>query len=807
MRRWTSVFAPALLGAGWLLSLFSRLLSPAVAMANRDIAVFHLPLRSAFRDLAAHGLPVWNPWLHGGQPILSNPSYGAFYPPSWLVFLVPPDYALNLMVLFHGVIAFAGAWRLARHFGCGRPAAALAAVGYTGSSAFLSQLSAYTLFGSMAWLPWVVSWGDEALRTPEARRWWRPALLCGGALGLQLLNGEPSTVVISGLALLALAVSAAGRRLAALPRVLVPLAFAVALSAVQLLPTLGRIADSPRKDVPTDVATAWSMPATRLVEVVFPRFFGDPVRIDSGLFLGWKVHDQDYPYVESLYPGLLLVLLGLAALMRWPIPRRAAWILCVVGGVLLALGRNNPLYEALRTTVPVLAVLRFPEKFILLALCTLGFAGVLAWQRLLDERDAGRRDAADLPLALALVVLATALTLAVTMAVEPRAAAWFIYFHSAPDVTPEIRTNALYYLFFQSWAAVLASGAVVFLLLLCRWRRPPRRLLEALALLLLAADLWCYGHGLLRTLPSSVYREPPELLAKLQPLRDRVFVEVVPKGASDLVWMGGDPRARISRTYVATLTPYAGLTWNVPYAFDIDFELMLTGWARKAEHILASELSNPQMAYRYLGVWNVGTVVRPLSEQERNAAVRDPKTLPRKMVKNTYVLPRYRFVPRVTFHPSHEGALAAARARQWRVAREEEAVRPDRPRSVLTYTRPPRLLDVVDEAGRTVARYQAEEGAFLIFATTFDRGWRALVDGKPLPVYPTAACQIGIELPPGEHELVLEYRDPWFVPGAAVTLAALAFGAVALAWTGRRRPPGNPPGNPPGESVAQSSIA
>lgn len=788
MRRWIAVLSPALLGAGWLLCLFSRLLSPALAMANRDIPVFHLPLRSAFRDLAAHGLPVWNPWLHGGQPVLSNPSYGAFYPPSWLVFLVSPAYALNLMVVFHGVVAFAGAWRLARRFGCGRPAAALAAVGYTGCSAFLSLLSAYTLFGSMAWFPWVVAWGDQALRTPEPRRWWRPALLAGGALGLQLLNGEPSTVVISGLALLALAASAAGRRLAALPRVLVPLAFAVALAAVQLLPTLGRLADSPRKEVPPAIATTWSMPPTRLVEVVFPRFFGDPARLDSGLFLGWKLHDQDYPYIESLYPGLLLVLLGVAALLRWRIPRRAAWLLCIAGGLLLALGRYNPLYETLRKAVPVLAVLRFPEKFILLALFGLGFAGVLGWQRLLDERDAGRRDAADLPLALALVVLATALVLAVLIAVEPRAAAWFVYLHSSPNVSQEIRTQALYYLFFESWVAVLAAAAVSFLLLLCRWRRPPRRLLEVLALLLLAADLWYYGHGLLRTVSASVYRDPPALVTALQPLRDRVFAEEVPKGTPDLIWSGGDPQSRIARTYAAMLAPYAGLMWNVPYAFDVDFEMMLTGWGRKAENILAAEAANPQMAYRYLGTWNVGSIVRPLSEEERVEAIKDPGSLPRKIVKNTYVLPRYRFVQRVTFHPSHEAALAAARAQRWRVFRAEQAVRPGPPRPGLAYTRPPRLLDVVDEAGRTTARYRAEEGAFLVFATTFDRGWRALVDGKPVPVYPTAACQLGVELPPGEHRLVLEYRDPWVGPGAAVTLATLVLGAAALLWTGRRSP-------------------
>ncbi|MFY9820713.1 MAG: hypothetical protein WAM82_04985, partial [Thermoanaerobaculia bacterium] len=113
-RRGLVALAPALLGAAWLASLFAPVLPPSQALANRDVALFHLPLRTAFRDLSAYGLPAWNPWLHGGQPILSNPSYGSFYPPSWLVLAVSPYYALTLMAVLHAAIAFAGAWRLAR---------------------------------------------------------------------------------------------------------------------------------------------------------------------------------------------------------------------------------------------------------------------------------------------------------------------------------------------------------------------------------------------------------------------------------------------------------------------------------------------------------------------------------------------------------------------------------------------------------------------------------------------------------------------------------------------------------------------
>ncbi|HXO27834.1 MAG TPA: hypothetical protein VOA80_10845, partial [Thermoanaerobaculia bacterium] len=172
--------APMLLGAAWLALLFGRLLSPGRALANRDILLFHLPLRVCFRNLVAGGvLPLWNPWLNGGQPILSNPSYAAFYPPTWLALPLPPEYALSVLAMLHAAIAFAGAWRLARRLGAGKGAAALAAVGYTGSGALLSLLEAYTLFCSMAWLPWVLALGDDALRRPAGGTWRRPALLAG----------------------------------------------------------------------------------------------------------------------------------------------------------------------------------------------------------------------------------------------------------------------------------------------------------------------------------------------------------------------------------------------------------------------------------------------------------------------------------------------------------------------------------------------------------------------------------------------------------------------------------------------------
>ncbi len=782
MRRWTASFQPALMATVWLLSLFAPVLSPGRALANRDVAIFHLPLRTAFRELTAFGLPVWNPWLHGGEPILSNPSYAAFYPPSWLAVIASLPWALSLLAILHAGIAFAGAWFLARRLGCGRGAAALAGIGFAGCGVYLSLLSAFNLFWGISWLPWVLAWGDEALRTgaeEQPRGWWRPALLAGGALGLALLNGEPATAGMSGLALLALAVSA-WRRPAVAARAVVPLLVAGALAAVQLLPTLGRLAHSPRQGLGFAEATEWSLPPERLVEVVFPHFFGAAAGDLEGVFFGWTLNDRHYPYVESLYPGLLLAVLGAAALLRGGIPRRGAWALAVAGGFFLALGRHNPLYGALRRAVPPLAVQRYPEKFAVLAVLALAVAGVLGWQRLADERRAGRREAAGFPLALAGVVLAAAVALALGLQLAPAAGDRFIASHGDPELGAAGRAAGLVYLRRESRIAVATAAAVVGLLALCRWGSVSERRLQGLALLLLATDLWHYGHSQVRSVPAALYRTPPPLAAALLSVPHRIYVPPAQRDAVDLVAMRslGDPRTVSLRNQLTRLYPYSGLLWDIPTVFEGDFELMRTRWGSRADEIFRVESRRPE-GWRFLGVWNVSEALFHKTVAEQEADLENPAALPLRRVTNPHVLPRFRFTPRVSFHPSHAAALAAARALDWKVARDEQCV--GSPPRTLVYTRPPHPLGVVDEGGRIRVDYEAEEGAFLVAALTFDEGWRARLDGgEPLPVYPTAACQLGVALPAGRHRLQLEYRQPLLGAGAAITLITLIGMVAAL---------------------------
>ncbi len=776
MRR-TNRGLPFLLAVLWLLSLFFPVLAAGRLLANRDVATLHLPLRTSFRELAASGLPVWNPWSHGGQPILSNPIYGSFYPPNWLVLPLPPAQALTALAVLHAAIGLAGAFFLARRLGCGRGTAMLAGVAFAGSGAFLSLLSAFNLYCGIVWLPWVLAWGDEALRASPGAPWRRPAILGGGALGLAVL-GDPVTAMMSALGLAALATARAFRQPASGARALALLAIAGGLGAVQILPTLDRLADSPRRHQTIASSADWSLPPLRLVEPVLPRLFGDPARKAEGLFFGWSVNDGHYPLVESLYPGLLLSVLGLWALGSGGIPRRGAWLLAFGASWYLALGRHSIGSAWLWPALPPLAVVRFPEKFAVLALFVLGLAGVLGWQRLLTERRSGRPEAARLALALAAAVLALAVSVALLLQFAPTRAAGFIAANSDPMLRGLAPTAGLPYLRGASWWTAATAAAVAGLLALCRFSRLREPWLHALALLLLTTDLWSQGHRLVRSAPAAILEAPPEIVAGLLPAKSRIYVQSPGLDALDLVSARGGPDTARLRNQVATLQDYAGQLWRIPGVFEPDFELMLTRWGQRAQDQFQAEWPLPQRGYRYLGLWNVGDALvrRTLAEQQADLrlpnALEEAGSLALRHVVNPFVLPPFHFVPRVTIHATWAEARDAAQTVEWKVAQDEQCA--GGTARTITYAQPPRTLALDDRAGRIRLDYRAEEGGFLVAAQTFDRGWRATLDEEtPLEVHPTAACQLGIALPAGTHSLLLEYHERLLGIGAAITLLTL----------------------------------
>jgi uncharacterized membrane protein YfhO len=79
------------------------------------------------------------------------------------------------------------------------------------------------------------------------------------------------------------------------------------------------------------------------------------------------------------------------------------------------------------------------------------------------------------------------------------------------------------------------------------------------------------------------------------------------------------------------------------------------------------------------------------------------------------------------------------------------------------------------------------DGGFLVFSEGWYPGWRARLDGQPLPVHRANVSMQGVVVPRGSHTVTFELVSRGFQAGAAVSALTLLVLAV-IAWRGILRP-------------------
>jgi hypothetical protein len=297
---------------------------------HSDFLAHYLPAKrflvESWRETG--GMPLWCPYTLGGMPFIHDPQVGAFYPPHWLLLLLPLDAlgsALSWLIVAHLLIAGWGTYIYARSQQLDRPAALVAAVGFMFAGKWLLHLLAaghYTTIG-LAWLPWALLY----LETAIARASWTWATAAGGFYALVILGTQPQWALYAGilLALWPLASTALWRRwfgYGAWAAVI-----AVALSAVQILPTLEAAAHSTRAGgVPSSDVLGGGLRA--LLFLVGPALTEEPANLaweDRGGFgLLWLAAAGLAPLLcrgrvrsqAAVCLGLILFAVGGAALVQ-----------------------------------------------------------------------------------------------------------------------------------------------------------------------------------------------------------------------------------------------------------------------------------------------------------------------------------------------------------------------------------------------------------------------------------------------------------------------------------------------------------
>jgi hypothetical protein len=84
-------------------------------------------------------------------------------------------------------------------------------------------------------------------------------------------------------------------------------------------------------------------------------------------------------------------------------------------------------------------------------------------------------------------------------------------------------------------------------------------------------------------------------------------------------------------------------------------------------------------------------------------------------------------------------------------------------------------------------RAEGPNPSFVAINQTWDPSWHVTLDGKAARLLRTDLALSGVIVPPGEHRLAFEYRDPWVSGGVGVSVTACLAALLALLVSRRRR--------------------
>ena len=741
----------AIAGIGWLILWWPAAIGGGHLFV-RDLLRFAVPSRRFLIDeLAAGRLPLWTPWLGGGQPWLADPAHQFFYPGTWLSIapvLVGADAydAVDLFVLGHSALALLGMRVLLATLAVAPvPGWSLALV-YCASGVLVSLADNVTYLPAAAWLPLALATCQGMWRRTSSLRNFAGLALCASML---LLCGDVLDLGLLGLLVVVLLVGGVRARRSAGHLglgLLVAALLVVLLGAAQWSPTLELLADGTRGGgLSLADAQVWSLPPARLLELVVPFAFGAKYPLREFLVPALYPHTGT-PWFESLHLGLPVVLLAALSLLgrgrRW-----APWLVALVAVLLLALGRHTPLHALAHEWLPLFDTQRYPEKLalwltvLLVVLAGLGTRQARALARRLraaaPRRDVLARTAVSIALPMILLVLIAewpARAFLGEQAIQPSA-----YWHSRLGQP-------------IGWlqGALMHALAVSLLLVACVWlaRQHPR---HAIAVLLLGAAvdaLWLHA-GHLPVMPSSLLERPAEM-AQMAVLREAARVHVdrhppdyrhAPHGEVDTridtllgagvpALLAGSQWLRSSLLDRRRLASDSNVLGGVP--------LLDSGLAPLAPHAQVERLHAAEDGD--LGTLREAAVSHVLSPAAREAFWRERGLL------------------RIGADPESDTVLLRVPGAQPLVSRADGGeVRLD-----------------ARQPGRIRVHVAGVQPAQLTLRESAAAGWQAWVDGHEVEAAANDTGMLVVALPAGEHTVELRYRQPGLTTGLLLSIAGLA---------------------------------
>jgi hypothetical protein len=722
--RWSSAGGPALLLLIFICFFWKLLLTNQYTwLDNPDIANQVLPwYQFQAGEWHAGRMPLWDPYLWGGQPLVGQMQPGAAYPPNWLLFLAPlrrgwirQSYLHWYFVLIHFQGALFCYW-LCRDLKRSRAASLLAGLAF-GLGGFLGTNGWPVMLNGAVWAPLVLLFFLRAMR---GERTVSSAAWSGAFLGIAFLSGHhqiPIFICLTmGGAWLYYLLTEPALRIQRFRLLLIFSLFLILLSSFQTLP-----------------AAEYARHALRWVGAERPVGWKDTVP--------YSVHQQYSFYPESLlgivipgmyrnsdpYVGLAALTLALfGVIAAWDDRMTRLFASIAIGGLLYSLGHNSIFHGVLYALVPMVDKARSPSMATFIfhfGLCILIAYGVDYYE---FASKAFARRAAILLCGLSAVV------------------ALIVWVSSVTKTPADDRLGIV------MLAGLFLAAALV------AWNNARISRLAAVTMLGLLilfelGNVTTYTYQLRGRAESLIkpLSEHADIAAFLRDQGKPVRVEVnendIPYNFGD--WYGIDHFGG----YLASMTENVDRVQGNPRARDmygVNFQIgkapSRPGQVQVFQGISGIKVYSEPSAFPR--AWAVHDAVSIQRDDQINAKMDDPAFDPR---RQTFVEGA---VPQLASCPEPEMEIVA-------------------------------LTERLPEGVKIDANLRCR--GMVIVSDTYFPGWVATVDGRPATIYEAYGFLRGVVVEGGRHRIEMRYRPRSVYWGAALSLIGLSGACLLTAWQRR----------------------
>ncbi|MBI2034246.1 MAG: YfhO family protein [Candidatus Levybacteria bacterium] len=385
MKRWaintTALIFLALLPLLFFYKAFFGYLIISGDFSGSDLLDLHLPFKQILHErISDNMLPLWDPDLSLGFPVLAESQTGIFYPVNFVFAYVSPYIALNGSIIAVFIISLLSTFWYLRLLGRSIAASLFGSIAFSFSAFYITRFKHINMVHVASMFPLLFCMTRSFFEGQKLRY----LLFTGFILAFMIFAGHAQMAFYSILIFLTYVVFECIRVfLLTKKAVIVPLAavyvvnsftIAVGLTAIQTLPSLELLGLTERPTYAETILTAYPFSPKHLITLFSPYYFGNPAIatyrenvVSGGIF--WE--NSSYFGIIPLFLALFWIVRIITMLGKKIINPRGKHSMDLVSyyflflafiSFVIILGRNTPVFLALTKLIPLFNLFRFPTR-------------------------------------------------------------------------------------------------------------------------------------------------------------------------------------------------------------------------------------------------------------------------------------------------------------------------------------------------------------------------------------------------------------------------------------------------------------